>query len=131
MDEKKFKSQVKKALRSFFVYTTHDAGRAGVPDLYACKGGLSIWLELKYSQGGSLGHPLTPQQSHFLSEINEHGGLGCVLIGTPEGCHLEIITEVGKRSKFEYDFKPLEEIVDWISKYAMDFATQDSTSNTL
>lgn len=127
MDEKGFKLKVKKAMRSFFVYATHDGGRAGVPDIYACKGGLSIWLELKYSQGNTLGHPLTPQQSHFLSEINEHGGLGCVLIGTPDGCHLERITEIGKRSKFDYDLKTLEETIEWISRYATDFATQSSS----
>lgn len=40
-------------LRGFKVYKISDRFRAGIPDLYACRDGLSCWIEVK-APGGRL-----------------------------------------------------------------------------
>lgn len=134
MDERSFKTKLTKALKKkgFFCYSTHETYRAGVPDVYACFKGLSIWLELKYTESdGSLPHPLTAQQSIFLRDINNAGGLGLVLVGREEGmCHYERITEAGERKTLEWDLCTLDEAIEWISSSATDFATPSTDSTT-
>ena len=132
MDERAFKTKITQELkkRGYFVFATHDTYRAGVPDLYVCKKGLSIWIELKYSESSTLAHALTAPQSKFLRDINRAGGLGIALVGRADNMACcERITEVGERSKFENE-KPLEEVLEWISNFATDFATQSTESNT-
>lgn len=133
MDERTLKTNLMKDMkkRGFFTYATHDTTRSGVPDVYGCKRGLSIWLELKYTESKTLGHPLTTQQSIFLRDINNAGGLGMVFVGLPDGmAHIERITEVGERKTFDYKPQTIDEALEWISNFATDFATPNTESGT-
>ena len=116
MDEKGFKKKVMKLLKGndFFCFATHEPYRAGVPDVYACKNGISFWLELKYTQKeGALAHPLTHQQSAFLRDVNNKGCEGLVIVGLPGNLvYSEKITQVEKRTTFDLD--QAIDIIEWI-----------------
>lgn len=127
MDEKAFKNKVMAELRrrNLFAFCTHEPYRAGVPDIYCCSGGRSVWLELKYTDDtkSNLQHPLSAQQSVFLRDINKAGGLGVVAIGVPDGLvHFEQIWDAGKRNKFALETNiPLSQFVDWIVEETKDW----------
>lgn len=82
--EKVFKEKIQKEVRSRggFVYLTIEAFKSGVPDLFVCINGKSLWVELKWiDEGETLSHKVSLQQSKFLADINSRGGIGYVLVG--------------------------------------------------
>ncbi len=114
MNEKDFKKKVRLALQAqgLFVMSTFDTHRKGLPDLYVCRRGISVWLELKYQEKQEkLSHPLTSSQSVFLSQIEEAGGVGMVVIGVGNMCHTERIKKVEERRVFEYNLKSFEDTI--------------------
>lgn len=115
MDERGYKTKIKNLLENegFFVLNTYDPSRPGIPDIYACYRGISFWLELKWTEKyGAISHPLTSPQSKFLRDINLYDGVGLVVVGSPKGHHHERIERVGKRNKFDWDFKSDDEFVE-------------------
>ncbi len=98
--EKDFKQFVQEELKKqgAFVYLTIEAFRSGVPDLFVAKDGVSMWVELKWIQDGeALHHPLSLQQSKFLADYNNAGGVGCLLIGraSDQALLALVVSEVG------------------------------------
>lgn len=96
-DEKNTKNKLSKAFKEegIFYYNTHDTYRAGVPDMYAAHGGQSFWLELKRMRGDKLQHPLTMQQAAFLTDVNEAGVVGMMVIEDDDGkIHCKRIKEI-------------------------------------
>ena len=115
--ERQTKTKFNKILKNhgLFYYSTADSFTAGVPDVYVCgKNGRSIWVELKkLKKGESLGHPLTVQQSVFLRDINNSGGLGLMVVELPCGSwHAERITEAGEVKKLEWKAIAIEKIIE-------------------
>ena len=107
MSESRTKKKVMEALKSagVFTYATHNTMMKGVPDVYVCaKSNPAIWIELKYTEDDSkqLAHELKVQQAHFLSEINQRGGLGVMLVEIKgKGFWWKVITEVAPVKKIE------------------------------
>ncbi len=132
MDEKGFKGLIKKSLKKkgFFCFCPFETYRAGVPDVYACLNGMSVWLELKYSDSETLSHPLTPQQAIFLREINDKGGLGLMMVGQPDNMvYTQRVTEAGKITKFDKEKnQTLEEAIHWIVQETQRW-TKEQSSN--
>ena len=117
MKEADFKKLVRKRLNAegAFVFTTSDSSRRGVPDLYVCIDGISVWLELKYhKEGEKLKHELTPLQSVFLAEVERAGGIGAVLVGVGDKYHIERITEVARRDSFDYNLIGFDDVLNFI-----------------
>ncbi len=137
MDERILKDKVLSNLRKsdFFCMATHEPYRMGVPDVYACKKGLSVWIELKLQKKNRLHHPLTGPQSAFLTDINKAGGLGLVLVGKrDEGVLtvvLERVTKIGVRKSFDRTKAvSLQEAIQWISDATQAYATRGTNSDT-
>lgn len=117
MKEADFKKLVRKRLNAegAFVFTTSDSSRRGVPDLYVCIDGISVWLELKYhKEEDKLKHELTPLQSVFLSDVENAGGIGAVLVGVGDKYHIERITEVARRDSFDYNLIGFDDVLNFI-----------------
>jgi len=97
ISESGFRREYEHAARGDGAFVTYLSAKEkrGVPDLYMCREGISIWLELKFAgsmvdtgeerkrSGGSkaLEHPVTGLQMSFLRNVNKHGGCGMVAIG--------------------------------------------------
>jgi hypothetical protein len=128
MKESDLKKNIKKDLESygFFTYATHDIMHKGVPDLYCLYGGKSYWIELKYiDKESKLSHPLTSNQSMFLTDINEHGGIGIVVIGVGKMYHAELVTEYGEKSLFSFELMSMDQVIEWMLKLKMGSAPSE------
>lgn len=76
--EGKVKAAVKKILDAHGVYhfspATGGYGRAGIPDIVCCHGGLFIAVECKAGKGTT-----TPLQERELAAVRAHGGVALVI----------------------------------------------------
>jgi Holliday junction resolvase len=61
-------------LRGFKVYKISDRFRSGIPDLYACRDGRSIWFEVKTPDGR-----LSKLQEHEIRQLLAAGAQACVV----------------------------------------------------
>lgn len=72
MLESKIQASILKYLKTedYFTVKTIVNNKAGVPDIYALKDGISIWIEVKRPGGR-----VSPIQSYIHSQIREKGGI--------------------------------------------------------
>lgn len=81
MNEKGFKNRVKKELGKAWHYCPNDSFQSGIPDVIICVNGRLVALELKFTEGSKLKHPLSAKQSKTLRDIGRDGGLAYLVIG--------------------------------------------------
>lgn len=88
--EKTFKDAITSLMeeQSWWVLSTHEPLRQGVPDLSAVCQGRAVWLELKkvkdvveVGDSVTLTHELTAPQSKMLRDLGNAGAISGVLIG--------------------------------------------------
>lgn len=90
VNEAEFRREYESSARrsGAFVSYVSTKEKRGVPDLFLCRDGISIWLELKFAASmpesdgsNALKHSVTKLQLSFLRSLNKHGGLGVVAVG--------------------------------------------------
>lgn len=88
MKELDFELAVRSWLREHGVqnWKLHSRQMAGIPDIHAIHEGVACWMELKLLRDSGLGvasaaYTFTEEQSKFLMEVQEAGGVGLFVLG--------------------------------------------------
>lgn len=74
--------------RGWYCFKVADRFRYGTLDLFACRNGVSMWIELKSKEGR-----ISPMQRREIAALNEHG------------CHAFMVRTMAEIEQIDRDFQ--------------------------